>query len=84
VPADIPNDPTLVKPIKAVQGSNTAGKIGYMGPCPPKGKPHRYYFKVYGLDKMLNLKPGATKSDLENAMKGHISQQGEAMATYGR
>lgn len=84
VPADIPNDPTLVKPIKAVQGSNTAGKIGYMGPCPPKGKPHRYYFKVYGLDKMLNLKPGATKSDLENAMKGHILQQGEAMATYGR
>jgi len=84
VPSDISNDPTLLKPIKAVQGSNSAGRIGYMGPCPPKGKPHRYYFNVYGLDKMLNLKPGATKSDLENAMKGHILQQGEAMATYQR
>lgn len=84
VPADIPNNLTLVKPIKALQGSNSAGSIGYMGPCPPKGKPHRYYFRVYGLDRMLDLNPGATKSDLENAMKGHILQQGEAMATYQR
>jgi len=84
VPADIPNNLTLVMPIKAVQGSNSAGRIGYMGPCPPKGKPHRYYFRVYGLDRMLDLNPGATKNDLENSMKGHILQQGEAMATYQR
>ena len=84
VPADIPNNLPLVKPIKAVQGSNSAGSIGYMGPCPPKGKPHRYYFRVYGLDRMLDLNPGATKNDLENIMKGHILQQGEAMATYQR
>lgn len=84
VPADIPNNPTLVKPVKAVQGSNTAGRIGYMGPCPPKGKPHRYYFRVYGLDRMLDLNPGATRSDLEIAMKGHILQQGEAMAICQR
>ena len=84
VPADIPNNLTLAMPIKAVQGSNSAGRIGDMGPCPPKGKPHRYYFRVYGLDRMLDLNPGATKSDLENGMKGHILQQGEAMATYQR
>ena len=84
VPADMPNNLTLVKPIKAVQGLNSAGRIGYMGPCPPKGKPHRYYFRVYGLDRMLDLNPGATKNDLENTMKGHILQQGEAMATYQR
>lgn len=84
VPADIPNDPRLVQPIRAVQGSNSFGKIGYMGPCPPKGKLHRYYFKVFGLDKMLDLNPGASKSDLETAMKGHILQKGEAIATYAR
>jgi Raf kinase inhibitor-like YbhB/YbcL family protein len=84
IPAKIPNDFVLVKPIKAVQGTNSDGTIGYIGPCPPKGKPHRYYFKVYGLDAMLNLELGATKGDLENAMKHHILQQGEAMATYKR
>lgn len=84
VPADIPNDPRLVQPIRAVQGSNSFGKIGYMGPCPPKGKPHHYHFRVYGLDKMLDLNPGATKSDLETAIKGHTLQKGEAIATYAR
>lgn len=84
VPADLPNSLTLVKPIKAVQGSNSAGSIGYMGPCPPRGKPHRYYFRVYGLDRMLDLNPGATRKELDNAMKGRIMQQGEAMATYQR
>jgi Raf kinase inhibitor-like YbhB/YbcL family protein len=84
VPADIPDKPELVKPIKAVQGSNSFGKIGYLGPCPPRGTPHHYYFRIYGLDKMLDLNPGATRKELENAMKGHILQQGEAMATYQR
>lgn len=84
VPADIPNNPTLVRPIKAVQGSNSAGSVGYMGPCPPKGKLHRYYFRVYGLDRMLDLSPGATRKDLDNAMRGHILQEGEAMATCQR
>jgi Raf kinase inhibitor-like YbhB/YbcL family protein len=84
VPTDIPNKPELVKPIKAVQGSNGFGKIGYLGPCPPRGAPHHYYFRIYGMDKMLDLNPGATRKELENAMKGHILQQGEAMATYQR
>ncbi|HWQ19923.1 MAG TPA: YbhB/YbcL family Raf kinase inhibitor-like protein [Methanotrichaceae archaeon] len=84
IPEGLPNDPQLIKPIKAVQGGNSGGRVGYMGPCPPKGKPHRYFFRVYGLDAMLNLRPGASSSDLQKAMAGHIVQQGEAMATYQR
>lgn len=84
VPAGIPNSTKVMTPIKAVQGLNSFGRIGYMGPCPPSGKPHRYYFRVYGLDRMLDLNPGAARKGLESAMIGHILQQGEAMATYQR
>src|SRR5260370_20901507 len=56
----------------ARQGRNDFGKIGYSGPCPPPGKPHRYFFKLYALDTKLNLKSGATKADLERTMKPHI------------
>jgi Raf kinase inhibitor-like YbhB/YbcL family protein len=68
----------------AKQGRNDFKKIGYGGPCPPKGNPHRYFFKLYALDIALNLKSGATKSDVENAMKGHIIAQGQLMGTYKR
>jgi Raf kinase inhibitor-like YbhB/YbcL family protein len=84
VPAGIPANPMVNMPIKAVQGLNDFRKIGYMGPCPPPGKPHRYFFRVYGLDKTLDLKPGANRRDLENAMHGHVLQQGETVATYSR
>ena len=66
------------------QGRNDFGKIGYGGPCPPPSKPHRYFFKLYALDTKLNLKPGATKKDVERAMQGHILAQGEWMGRYGR
>ena len=68
----------------ARQGRNDFGKIGYGGPCPPQGKPHRYFFKLYALDSKLNLKAGATKADVERAMKGHILAQAELMGRYGR
>ncbi|MDM7938853.1 MAG: YbhB/YbcL family Raf kinase inhibitor-like protein [Methanothrix sp.] len=84
IPEAIPNNATIKKPIQAVQGRNSFGEIGYAGPCPPPGKPHRYFFRVFGLDSMLDLRPGATRQDLEKAMKGHVLAQGEAMATYGR
>ena len=74
----------VTAPIQVVQGTNSFGKIGYAGPCPPSGKPHRYFFRVYGLDRVLDLQSGADLQSLENAMKGHILQQGEAMATYQR
>ena len=68
----------------ARQGRNDFGKIGYGGPCPPPGKPHRYFFKLYALDAKLGLKAGATKADVERAMKGHILAQGELVGKYGR
>jgi hypothetical protein len=63
---------------------NDFGKIGYSGPCPPGGATHRYTFKVYGLDAMLDLPPGATKADLIGAMRGHVIQYGETTALYTR
>jgi Raf kinase inhibitor-like YbhB/YbcL family protein len=71
-------------PNGARQGRNDFRKIGYGGPCPPPGKPHRYYFKLYALDKKLELKPGATKADIEGAIQGHILGQGELMGRFGR
>ena len=68
----------------ARQGRNDFGKIGYGGPCPPPGKPHRYFFKLYALDAKLNLKDGATKADVERAMKGHVVAQAELVGKYGR
>jgi len=66
------------------QGRNDFRKIGYGGPCPPPGKPHRYFFKLYALEKMLNLKPGASKRDVEQAMQGHILAKAELVGTYQR
>jgi Raf kinase inhibitor-like YbhB/YbcL family protein len=71
-------------PSGARQGRNDFGKTGYGGPCPPPGKPHRYFFKLYALDGKLNLKAGATKADVERALKGHALGQAELMGRYGR
>lgn len=68
----------------AKQGKTDFGKVGYGGPAPPKGKPHRYFFKLYALDVTLDLPAGATKAQLVEAMKGHILAEGEVMGNYGR
>ena len=68
----------------AKQGVNDFRRSGYGGPCPPPGKPHRYFFKIYALDTMLDLKPGLTKKDLLKAMEGHVLAQGQLMGTYQR
>jgi len=74
-----------VLPNGARQGVNDFNKIGYGGACPPKGHgPHRYVFKVYALDCLLTLEAGATKADLEKAMKGHVLGMGQLSATYSR
>jgi len=67
----------------ARQGKNDFGKIGYGGPCPPSGT-HRYYFKIYALDKELDSKPGITKKELLKAMEGHILAEGQLMGRYKR
>lgn len=65
------------------QGKNDFGKLDYGGPCPPSGT-HRYYFKLYALNAMLNLETGVTKKQLEDAMSGHIIEKVELMGTYSR
>jgi len=65
------------------QGTTDFGRIGYGGPAPPSGV-HRYFFKVYALDSKLDLTPGATKPQLEKAMKGHILAEGQLMGKYTR
>jgi hypothetical protein len=82
LPEAVEKKPTV--PGIGTQGSNDFGKIGYGGPCPPRGKPHRYFFKLYALDNTLELKPGAKKADVEKAMRGHILAQGQLMGTYSR
>ena len=67
------------------QGRNDFGNVNYGGPCPPPGHgTHRYFFKLYALDTMLNLKEGATKKQLESAMSGHILEEAQTMGTYSR
>jgi Raf kinase inhibitor-like YbhB/YbcL family protein len=77
--------PTSEKlPNGALQGMNDFRKTGYGGPCPPKGPAHRYFFKLYALDTMLNLGAKATKQEVEKAMKGHILAEAQLMGKYGR
>jgi len=76
--------PAAQLPSGASQGHNDFRQSGYGGPCPPPGTSYRYYFKVYALDGTLGLKPGATKADVETAMKGHILGEGQLMGTYKR
>jgi Raf kinase inhibitor-like YbhB/YbcL family protein len=68
----------------ACWGVDEFSRTGYYGPCPPPGKPHRYFFKVYALDRRLDLKAGADKTALLKAMKGHILAAGEIMGLYRR
>jgi Raf kinase inhibitor-like YbhB/YbcL family protein len=68
----------------AKQGKNDFGNIGYGGPAPPKGKPHRYFFKLYALDVVVDLPPGVSKAQLMAAIKDHILAEGQLMGNYGR
>ncbi|MBP1687748.1 MAG: putative Kinase inhibitor YbhB [Deltaproteobacteria bacterium] len=78
----LPTSDTL--PGGGTQGRNDFRKIGYGGPCPPPGKPHRYFFKLYALDAPTKLKPRATKADVLKAIEGHVLAQAELMGTYRR
>jgi Raf kinase inhibitor-like YbhB/YbcL family protein len=89
---NIPSNVAALEPIMpsegripgtGVQGRNDNGEIGYMGPCPPSGT-HRYFVRLYALDAELKLAPGASRGELETAMRGHVLDQTELMGTYAR
>lgn len=67
------------------QGTNDFKRAGYGGPCPPRGHgAHRYVFRLYALDARLDLRPGASRQELESAMRGHVLAQAEAMGKFHR
>jgi Raf kinase inhibitor-like YbhB/YbcL family protein len=70
-------------PVGAVSGRNSWRRTGYRGPCPPNGT-HRYFFKLYALDTVLNLDSSANKQDVMAAMKGHILESTELRGSYTR
>ncbi len=82
LPEGVPKKETL--PDGSKQGMNDFERIGYGGPCPPPGKPHRYFLKLYALDKKIGLVPRATKPQILDAMKSHILAEAQLMGTYKR
>jgi len=79
----VPKEPDLGGGL--YQGLNDFAKVGYDGPCPPEGTaPHRYFFKLFALDKRLDLRPGATENELMSAALNHVVGQAEMMGTYSR
>ncbi len=81
LPEGVPADRTL--PEGGLQGKNDFGKIGYGGPCPPRGT-HRYFFKLYALDRPLALSPGASKPQVAAALQGHVLATAEVVGRYQR
>ncbi len=71
-------------PVGAVQLTNDFRRVEWGGPCPPPGKVHRYQFKLYALDAVLNLNSSARKSDVEKAMKGRVIEEAVLVGTYKR
>jgi len=72
-----------------VQGINDFKRFGYGGPCPPRGKPHRYFFKLYALDTLLEIgdkeiEKGVTSDTLQGKMKRHIIGETNLVGLYSR
>jgi Raf kinase inhibitor-like YbhB/YbcL family protein len=82
---NIPVKEQIPQHIRApVQGRNHFGETRYRGPCPPRGKAHRYFFKVFALDFKLDLPEGSTKYELETAMKEHVVGKAQIIGIYQR
>jgi hypothetical protein len=81
IPENIAPQATLLK--GGSHGKNDFGNLGYGGPCPPNGT-HRYFFRLYALDRTLSLQSGATKAQVEAAMNGHILAAAELVGRYTR
>ena len=84
LPEGVPKDAMLPQIGNALQGRTSFKALGYGGPCPPKGPPHRYYFRVYALNAKLGLESGASRDQVLTAMKGHELGRAELMGTYSR
>jgi len=82
LPEGVPTQARLAS--GTLQGKNDFGRIGYAGPCPPAGRLHRYQFTLYALDQPLDLKAGASRKQVLDAMQGHILAQGQLTGTYQR
>jgi Raf kinase inhibitor-like YbhB/YbcL family protein len=82
LPAGLPPQPFLTT--GGGHGKNDFGRYGYGGACPPKGSTHRYVFRIYALDTLLDLPAGATKAEVLEAMTGHVKATGELMGKYRR
>ena len=90
---DIPPDsrglPEGVAPLETLpdgarHGVNDFGRVGYGGPCPPPGNPHRYFFRLYALDSKIGLPPRVPKPQLLKAIHAHTLGEARLMGTYGR
>jgi len=84
LPEAVPASERVAKLGGAKQGRNDFGRIGYGGPCPPKGPPHHYHFRLYALDAKTGLLPGANEAALATAMEGHVVAQAELVGLYSR
>ncbi len=87
IPADLLSlEAAWRKGAAGVSGTNDFGRLGYGGPCPPKGHgPHRYYFRLYALDaETLGLAEGARRGALDAALQGHILAEAQYMGRYER
>lgn len=88
---DLPSLPEAVPNVEhppavggAKQGKNDFGKIGYGGPCPPRGPAHQYSFQLYALDTKIDLDPGSSADDLLDATEEHVLGEGELIGLYSR
>lgn len=84
LPSGFPKEAETARPVRARQGMNDFRRVGYGGPCPPPGAPHRYVFTLYALDVPLDIPPGATKGILLTEMEEHVIEKAELVGKYGR
>lgn len=84
LPEGIPAFAVLRELGGARQGQNDYRRVGWGGPCPPRGAPHHYVFTLYALDAELGLKGGATRADVARAMEGHVLAQTTLTGLYAR
>ena len=78
------NLPAKSHGVVGTEGTNDFGKLGYSGPCPPRGPAHRYVFHLYALDASLALPPSAKRAELDAAMRGHVLAESRFAGKYAR